>query len=112
MSEILALASKEVSIIGLCVAFVAYIIYCILTDKLVTAKRLEAVEKRVEAERIEKEKWQQAHTTLQKAHDQTLGQNSVLLENSRLFIPFIQAFGTGATRFLQAPLPADEEETG
>lgn len=107
MGEILALASKEVTITGLCIAFVAFIVYCVLTDRLVSSKRLDAVEKRVEHERVEKDKWKEAHDTLQKAHDETLKQNSVLLENSRLFVPFIQAFGTGATKFLQSP--QDEE---
>lgn len=101
MGEILALANKEVTITGLCIAFVAFIVYCLLTDKLVSSKRLEA-------ERSEKEKWRTAHDTLKEAHTETLKQNGILIENSRLFVPFIQAFGQGATKFLQNP-DGDEE---
>lgn len=111
MGEFIALIGKEPTIIGLCLVFVAFIVWSILTDKLVTAKRLEDERERVNAERIEKEKWQAAHATLEKTNAEILKQNGVLLENSRLFVPFIQAFGTGATKYLQHPSGMEGDST-
>lgn len=108
MSDFLALISQQLTVDAVLLVLVAWVIFAILTDKLVTRKRLE--EKQAEAD-----KWHDAYDTLDKAHAQTVKQNSLLMEQSGLFLHVVRALGTGTLqeqdlRFIQTKERPERED--
>jgi hypothetical protein len=101
VSEVISLVSREATLVSILISLVVWAVIAVLRGDLTTGKRLRD-------EQEEKEKWRQAYFTSEKANAELSKQNGILIENSRLLVPFIQAFGSGATKFLRA----HEEEGG
>jgi uncharacterized membrane protein (DUF106 family) len=102
VKEFLGLLSEELTVSSVLLAIVVWIVYAILTDRLVSRKRLE--EKQAEAE-----KWREAYDTLSKAHDQTVKQNGLLQDQSNFFVHVVRALGTGTLRESDFyPKPSEE----
>lgn len=83
--------TRELTVPGALLLIVVWVVFAILTDRLVAGKRLKA-------EQEATEKWQNAYDTLSKAHSQVVKQLDMFMYEARVQIPFMQAFGEVSRR--------------
>jgi Na+/glutamate symporter len=85
------LVSKEVAISTVLLGLVVWGVFGIFTGRLVPEKRY--IEKQAEAD-----KWHDAFDTLSKAHDQTVKQNGLLMQEQHLALHVVRTLGSATLR--------------